>query len=111
MEENEKRLLPNSTLILVFGILSIIGCCCYGAVGIVFGIIALIMSKKATEIYNQNPDLYTGYQNVKSGRIMAIIGIILSSLVLIMYVVAFIVYGGMEGIEEAQREILKEYGA
>lgn len=108
--ENEKRLLPNSTLILVFGILSIIGCCCYGAVGIVFGIIALIMSKKATEIYRENPDMYTGYQNVKSGRIMAIIGIVLSSLTVILYIVAFIVYGGLEGIEAAQDELLREFG-
>lgn len=108
--ENERRLLPNSTLILVFGILSIIGCCCYGAVGIVFGIIALIMSKKATEIYNENPDMYVGYQNVKSGRIMAIIGIVLSSLTLVLYIVAFIVYGGLEGIEAAQDELLREFG-
>ena len=42
----EKRELPNSTLILVFGILSIIGCCCYGIPGVIFGIIVLVMSKR-----------------------------------------------------------------
>ena len=34
--EIQRQELPNSTLILIFGILSIIGCCCYGIVGLVF---------------------------------------------------------------------------
>jgi len=105
----EKRELPNSTLILVFGILSIIGCCCYGVAGVVFGIIALVMSKKAMEIYNAQPELYTGYQNVKTGRILAIIGLVLSALSLISTIVMFLFYGGIEGIQEIQQEILREY--
>ncbi len=106
----EKRDLPNSTLILVFGILSIIGCCCYGVAGVVFGIIALVMSKKAMEIYNAQPELYTGYQNVKTGRILAIIGLVLSALSLLSTIVMFLFYGGIEGIQEIQQEILREYG-
>jgi len=74
----EKQTLPNSTLILVFGILSLIGCCCTGFLGIVFGILAIIMANKATEVYNANPELYEGYNNVKTGKILAIIGLILS---------------------------------
>jgi len=105
----EKRELPNSTLILVFGILSIIGCCCYGVAGVVFGIIALVMSKKAMEIYNAEPELYTGYQNVKTGRILAIIGLVLSALSLLSTIVMFLFYGGIEGIQEIQQEILREY--
>jgi hypothetical protein len=106
----EKRELPNSTLILVFGILSIIGCCCYGIAGIVFGIIALVMSKRAIEIYNADPELYTGYQNVKTGRILAIIGLVLSGLSVLGTIVSLILYGGFEGIQEMQQEILREYG-
>ena len=106
----EKRELPNSTLILVFGILSIIGCCCYGVAGVVFGIIALVMSKKAMEIYNAQPELYMGYQNVKTGRILAIIGLVLSALSLLSTIVMFLFYGGIEGIQEIQQEILREYG-
>ena len=105
----EKRELPNSTLILVFGILSIIGCCCYGVAGVVFGIIALVMSKKAMEIYSAEPELYTGYQNVKTGRILAIIGLVLSGLSLLSTIVMFLFYGGIEGIQEIQQEILREY--
>ncbi len=106
----EKRELPNSTLILVFGILSIIGCCCYGFAGVIFGIIALVMSNRAIEIYNADPELYTGYQNVKTGRILAIIGLVLSALSLISTIIAIFTLGGLEGIEQMQEEILREYG-
>ena len=107
--ENERQQLPNSTLILVFGILSIVGCCCYGIVGLIFGIVALIMSKKAAEIYNADPNMYIGYQNVKTGRILAIIGIILSALYLIAMIVLFAIFG-LEGLEEMQREMMEQYG-
>lgn len=112
--ENERQQLPNSTLILVFGILSIVGCCCYGVVGLIFGIAALVMSKKATEIYNAKPNLYIGFQNVKTGRILAIIGIILSALYLITIIIILVIFG-MDGfqevIEEMQREMIEQSGA
>ncbi|WP_081210795.1 CCC motif membrane protein [Salegentibacter sediminis] len=103
----ERTQLPNSTIILIFGILSIIGCCCYGVLGVIFGIIALVMAKRATEIYNANPELYTGFENVKTGRILAIIGLVLSGLNLIASVVMFFVYGGIEGYQQAMEEILR----
>ncbi len=106
----EKQRLPNATLILVFGILSIIGCCCYGILGLIFGVIALVMAKRATEVYNANPELYSDYQNVKTGKILAIIGIVLSALSFIASIAAFIIYGGFEGLEAMQEEILREYG-
>ena len=104
----EKQQLQNSTLILIFGILSIIGCCCYGIPGAIFGIIALVMAKRATEIYNSNPELYTGYQNVKTGKILAIIGLVLSAVSLISSIVMLIMYGGVEGIYEMQEEMIRE---
>jgi len=107
--ETERQQLPNSTLILVFGILSIVGCCCWGIVGLIFGIVALVMSKKATELYNADPHMYIGYQNVKTGRILAIIGIVLSTLVLVSQIAMLVIYG-VEGLEEMQREMLEQYG-
>ena len=47
----EKQNLPNSTLILILGILSIIGCCCYGVIGLILAIITIVLAKKATETY------------------------------------------------------------
>lgn len=99
----EKQNLPNATLILVFGILSILTCCCYGVLGLIFGIIAVVMAKRAKEVYLAEPELYKGYNNVKTGRILAIIGIVLSALYLIMTIIAIWMYG-LEGIQEMSRE-------
>lgn len=105
----EKQTLPNSTLILVFGILSIITCCCYGVLGLIFGIIAFVMAKKATALYTANPELYSGYQNVKIGKILAIIGIVLSA-IYVLVTIYFYATIGMDGIREMQEEMLRDYG-
>lgn len=106
----EKQTLPNSTLILVFGILSILTCCCYGILGLIFGIVALVMAKKAKRIYLAEPELYRGYGNVKTGRILAIIGIVLSAIYLLLTIFALSYYG-IEGLQEMQDEMMREYGA
>ncbi|MDX1603176.1 MAG: CCC motif membrane protein [Salinimicrobium sediminis] len=104
----EKPTLPNSTLILIFGILSIITCCCWGILGLIFGIIALVMAKKAKEIYMAEPDMYSGYNNVKTGRILAIIGIILSAIYLVINIVLIILYG-WDGMQEMMMESIQTY--
>lgn len=83
--------LPNSTSVLVLGILSLVTCTCYGLPGLVLGIIALVQSSKSLKIYNENPNLYTqaSFGNMKAGRVCAIIGTILASiffLFMILYV-------------------------
>lgn len=88
-----KQQLPNATLVLIFGITSIVTCFCYGVLGIIFGIVALVLAKKAKDLYLANPELYLGYENLKAGRICAIIGTILSSLYLLM-VFAYIIFMG-----------------
>ncbi|HNW97865.1 MAG TPA: CCC motif membrane protein [Bacteroidales bacterium] len=87
--------LPNSTAVLVLGILSIVFCWGYGIVGLILGIIALSMSGKATATFNANPNMYslTSYNNMKAGRVCAIIGTILSALFLI-YVIIVIAFLG-----------------
>jgi hypothetical protein len=43
----EKQKLPNSTAVIVLGILSVLTCCCVGgAIGIILGIVAIILAKK-----------------------------------------------------------------
>ena len=97
----EKQTLPNATLVLVLGILSIIGCCCYGLPGIIFAIIALIVANKSSQLYKESPDSYLGYQNLKAGKIMAIIGIILSML-FIIYIIWVISYLGWEILQDPE---------
>jgi hypothetical protein len=103
----EKQKLPNSTLILVFGIISILTCCCYGIIGLILGIIAIVLANKATKIYAENPENYTGYSNVKTGKILAIIGVILSALYLIV-VVYFYATIGYDGLQEMQRQWMEQ---
>lgn len=83
----EKKALPNTTLILVFGILSILSVCCCGVFGIIFSVIALILAKKATTLYLENPELYSDYQNVTIGKISAIIGLVLNILSIILFII------------------------
>jgi len=103
----EKQTLPNSTLILVFGILSVFGCCCYGILGVIFAIVALVLAKRATTLYNENPELYLGYGNVKIGKILSIIGLILGSIYIIFLIIFFAIYGFMS--PEEMQEVLKQY--
>ncbi len=74
---------PHSTTVLVLGILSIgLFCCCYGIVGLILGIIALILAAQGKSKYSLAPHQYTegSFANLKAGRICAIIGLILSAL-------------------------------
>ncbi|MGC6430576.1 MAG: CCC motif membrane protein [Jejuia sp.] len=89
----EQQKLPNSTLILVFGILSILTCCCYGIVGLILGIVAIVLAKKATKVYAADPDAYSGFQNVKTGKVLGIIGIILSGIYLLFSIWAVATFG------------------
>ena len=73
--------LPNATATLVLGILSIVVC-------FICGIIALAISGKDVNMYKANPELYSvaSYNNIKAGRICAIIGIALQVIGLIFYI-------------------------
>ena len=102
----EKQPLPNATLILIFGILSIVTCCCYGIIGLPLGIIAVVLANKATALYAANPELYTGFQNVKTGKILAIIGIVLNGIYLIYAIYLFSTIG-YDGLQEMQEEIMR----
>lgn len=92
-----QRDLPNATAILVLGIVSIVTCFCYGIIGLGIGIAALIMSNKAMREYEQNPSGYTrqSYNNVKAGKICAIIGTILSGLTILYFIWVIAFLGGL----------------
>jgi hypothetical protein len=87
--------LPNSSGILVMGILSIVFCWAYGVVGLILGIISLALSGKANTLHNQAPGYYSqsSFNNMKAGRVCAIIGTILSALFLV-YIIIIIAFLG-----------------
>jgi hypothetical protein len=97
--ENQK--LPNATGVLILGIVSLFGCCCYGILGIISGIIALILAAKDTRLYNENPELYSNYNNLKVGKILAIIGLIIS-IIWLLIIVWIVVNFGFEVLKDDQ---------
>lgn len=87
---------PNSVAVLVLGICSIFpGCFCAGIIGIVCGIIALVLASKGMNVYKINPNSFTqaSFNNLKAGKVCAIIGLCLSTLILIFYIIYFVALG------------------
>ncbi len=82
--------LPNATAVLVLGILSIVLCWCYGVVGLVLGIIALVLANKASTALSEDPKAFlpASIANMKAGKVCAIIGVSLSGL----YILILIIY-------------------
>lgn len=70
---------------LVCGILSIVFCWCYGIVGLILGIVALVMYNGAK---NQTGGMPNGM--AKAGFICGLIGSILSALYLIYYILVIL---------------------
>jgi M penetrans paralogue family 26 len=78
--KNNGQQLPNSTATLVLGILSIVVC-------FICGIIALVISNRDLDLYKSNPEDFSvaSYNNIKAGRICAIVGIVLQVIGAIIY--------------------------
>jgi hypothetical protein len=87
--------IPNSTAVLVLGIISIVGCICYGIVGLICGIIAVVLAGKATKLYTDNPGLYSeaSLKNLKAGKVCGIIGLCISAAYMILLICWFAVIG------------------
>lgn len=89
--DQNKKDLPNSTAVLVLGILSLVFCWCYGIVGLVLGIIAVALSGSPRRVYAADPEAYSeaSYKNLSAGRICGIIGICLAILVFLFFILLF----------------------
>ena len=88
---NDEGVLPNATAVLVLGIVSIVGCAFYGVVGLVCGIIALSLHKRNKDAYALSPTKYVAsWKNAKAGYICAIIGVSLSALYFIAFLMTFV---------------------
>ena len=100
-----KEKLPNSTASLVLGIFSIVTCWCYGLPGIILGVVGFILGKKSVNLHNEDPDLYEGIGNAKAGKVISIIGLILSVIAagFFIYIISMI---GMEALQDP--ELLQE---
>ena len=102
--------LPNSTIVLILGILSIVTCCCYGVIGLILGIVALVLGNKDKALYIAGIGAYTenSYKNLNAGRVCAIIGLILNLLVIVFFIVIVAMFGlATLSDQDALREALE----
>lgn len=100
----EQQKLPNVTLALVLAILSLLCCCIGGIPGALIAAIAFFILRNDEKTYMANPELYSNYSQLKTAKIIAIIGMVVG--VLYAAYVAFTIsaMGGWEAyMEEVQR--------
>jgi M penetrans paralogue family 26 len=99
----DQRPLPNATAVLVLGILSIVTCFCYGIIGLILGIIAIVLAGKDKKMFTAAPEAYTAasFKNLNAGKLCAIIGIVLSVLYLI-FIIAFIGIIGIDAMKNPE---------
>ncbi len=92
----EQQKLPNGTLIIVLGIFGYL-CCCFAGFGIIPSGIAFYLAQKSEKIYAENPDLYDNASQIKTGKIVSLIALILNILMVfrIIYVIATVGWGEM----------------
>ncbi|ASK30219.1 hypothetical protein CEY12_08885 [Chryseobacterium sp. T16E-39] len=89
--------LPNATTVLVLGIVAILGsCCCNGIVGVICGLIGMNLFNKDNALYQKDPSLYSDYDNLKVGRILCIIGLVIGilSLAYMIFVLSTVGWSG-----------------
>ena len=89
---------PNSQGVLILGIFSLVTTVCCGGigfVGLILGIVAVAMSAKAIQSYEQNPNAYLegSFKNINAGRICGIIGICLNGLIILAGIIYLLIVG------------------
>jgi len=75
---------------MTMGIISVVGALvCCGPFAAIFSIIGLANARKADDLYQQAPDRYSGYENIKTARVLSYIGLGLSLVMLVLAVLYF----------------------
>lgn len=92
---NQQIALPNSNLVLILGIGSIILCWCDGIVGLIMSIIALVFANRDLALYYANPGKYTqkSFDNIKTGRTVAIIGLVIAAVFTFVLIISIFLLG------------------
>ncbi|MCB2220499.1 MAG: hypothetical protein KQI35_08900 [Bacteroidetes bacterium] len=87
--------LPNANAVLVLGITSIVLCWCQGIFGLIMAIVALILANRDLTLYQSNPDHYTpnSYNNLKTGRTISIIGLVLAAIFMFILIIGLLFLG------------------
>lgn len=97
--------IPHTSTALILGILSYIGCCCLtGFSGLILSGVALYLVKKGEDAYEENPDAYHNYKELRTVKIVVIIALVLSFISAALY----IVFRSMGIDEQAVQTLLEE---
>ena len=86
--------LPNSTPVLILGILSIVLSCWYFSfLGMILGIIAIVLAGRDMTLYQESPAKFTlsSFNNVKAGRTCAIIGLCVAAV--FFFIMMMVIFG------------------
>lgn len=107
----EQQKLPNATTSIVLGSISFI-CCCFsaGIGGLILSGIAFFLAKKDEKLYAEQPEIYSNYSQIKTAKIIAIIGLVLGALTLIWTVYSIMSVGGWDAYLEQTKEVYKQMG-
>lgn len=82
--------LPGASTVLTMGIISVVGALvCCGPFAAIFSIIGLSKAATAKRVYLDNPGLYSGYESVTTGRILSYVGLALSLVMLVLFILYF----------------------
>lgn len=106
----EQQKLPNVTIAIVLAILSFI-CCCFGGIpGVVMAGIAFFLIRSDEKKYRENPELYSNYSQLKTARVIAIIGLVLGILYFFWTYYQISQMGGWDAYMEKSRELMEQWG-
>lgn len=105
----EQQKLPNVTISLVLGIISLIACCCSAGIGgFIFSGIAFLLVQKDLKLYKENPELYSNYSQLNTARIIAIIGLVLAVVNLTYTIISIQSVGGWSAYTEMIQEAIEQ---
>jgi len=105
----EQQKLPNVTIAIVLSILSYL-CCCFGGLpAAILAGIAFFLVYKDENKYKENPELYSNYSQLKTARILAIIGIALGIIYFAYVLYSISAIGGWEAYMEQVNEMREQW--
>jgi uncharacterized membrane protein len=106
----EQQKLPNVTIAIVLAILSFI-CCCFGGIpGAIMAAIAFFLVRGDEKRYQAKPELYSNYSQLRTARIIAIIGLVVGILYFIWTFYQISQMGGWDAYMEKSREMMEQWG-
>ncbi|NAS11349.1 CCC motif membrane protein [Poritiphilus flavus] len=106
----EQQKLPNVTIAIVLAIISFI-CCCFGGIpGAIMAGIAFFLVRKDENRYKENPELYSNFSQLKTAKVIAIIGLVIGILWFLWTVFQIQQMGGWDAYMEQSRELMEQWG-